>query len=110
MGDPAVLLNKRSEIMERCRHRDSLVLTNNVRSRSYIGRNTDSVEKTVPSTSAASTSGVLPAPDSLVVTSIPSSSLNDSKEDPAYPSSSLPPVNGEVTLMRNMRSLDRDNY
>ena len=30
IGDPLVLLNKRTEIMTRCRHRDSLVLTNNL--------------------------------------------------------------------------------
>ena len=36
-ADPTNLLNKRSEILQRCRHRDKLVLTNNLRS-SYIRR------------------------------------------------------------------------
>ena len=26
VGDPAIILNKRGEIIERCRHRDALVL------------------------------------------------------------------------------------
>ena len=32
IGDPDVLLNKRHEIMQRCRHRDNLVLTNDLSS------------------------------------------------------------------------------
>ena len=30
VGDPNLLLNKRSEILRRCRHRDKLVLSNNL--------------------------------------------------------------------------------
>ena len=39
VGDPAVILNKRSEIMERCRHRDALVLINDLRRERNVMRN-----------------------------------------------------------------------
>ena len=155
-GDPAILLNKRSEIMERCRHRDSLVLTNNVRSGRSTRRNFRYEDTTVASSSPGSSSGVLPVPvleegnnedifehspsspavlpvtvgdnvdtrepssssvssaviltDTANRSNITSSSPGNSEEDPAYPSSSLPPVNNEDRQLHIMRNLDRIDY
>ena len=97
-GDPTILLNKRSEIMERCRHRDGLVLTNNVRSGRNMRRGFISEETTVQSSSLGSSSGVLSVPVLEVI------------EDPAHPSTSLPPDNSEDGQIRNVRNLNRVDY
>ena len=52
VGNPDILLNKRNEIMQRCRHRDNLVLSNNltIRSIQQIRNNGREVMSSVPPT------------------------------------------------------------
>jgi len=84
--------------MERCRHRDGLVLTNNIRSGRNRRRGFRSEEPTLQSSSSGSSTGVLPVPVLEVV------------EDPAYPSTSQPPDNDEDGQIRNVRNLNRVDY
>ena len=52
VGNPDILLNKRNEIMQRCRHRDNLVLSNNltIRGIQQIRNNGREVMSSVPPT------------------------------------------------------------
>ena len=83
-GDPAVLLNKRTEIMERCRHRDNLVLTNNLSRERRVRPRVNNVADIRPPKSPSSLE------ESPVITTVAEPPLLENEEEPCVINNSTP--------------------